>query len=55
MTYKELRDKMTEEQKNCDVTRFDSNFGEYLTLTTLEFATESENDVLDDGHPFLSA
>lgn len=58
MTYKELRDKidkMTDEQKNCDVTLFDSDIEEFFALDHLKFANENDCDVLDHGHPFLGA
>ena len=54
MTWTELRDKinnMSEEQRNTDVTFFDSNEGEFFALCRLNFT--SEDDVLDKNHPYL--
>ena len=53
MTYQELHgliEKMSDEQKNCDVTVLDTNT-EYFAVSKLD--VNLYTDVLDSGHPYL--
>ena len=53
MTYQELHgliEKMSDEQKNCDVTVLDTNT-EYFAVSNLD--VNLYTDVLDSGHPYL--
>lgn len=53
ITYRELErliGEMSDEQKDSDVTVFD-NQSEFFAISSLNFA---EQDVLDEGHPFLA-
>lgn len=52
MTYRELQEaitKMTDEQKDCNVTVYDEGWDEYLPVVDYRF----DCDVLDDKNPFL--
>jgi hypothetical protein len=55
MTYlqlaKKIQDEFNQEQQNSDVT-VHSGYDEYFPIS-LEFASEKDCDVLDDGHPIL--
>jgi len=56
LTYRQLQEaiaQMTDEQKDCNVTYYDVNVREYFALEELEYSMEEDNDVLDDGHPYL--
>jgi hypothetical protein len=56
MTWKELKEhieKMTEEQRNTDVTVYVTGVDEYYPLHGHEIDTSITDDVLDKGHPFL--
>lgn len=56
LTWADLQEKiskMSPEQRNTDVTMFDTNDGEFFKLCELRF-TEPECDVLDGNHPFLT-
>jgi len=51
MTWQELHDNLTPEQRETDVTIFDSTVIEYYTPFGFSFSTET--DILDSGHPYL--
>jgi hypothetical protein len=55
MTWKELAQKindLSEEQKNTDVTFYDTNDGQFYALRSFLIADKNE-DVIDPGHPFM--
>ena len=60
MTYRTLLAKllrMSEDSPsrlNDAVTIYDPSQDEYLSADELKFAEEKTNDVLDDGHPFIT-
>lgn len=55
MTYRELAqiisEKMTDDQKNCDVTVYYFNIDEFYSCRCIELS--EEDDVLDKDHPYL--
>lgn len=56
MTFQNLLDKLqklTPEQLNSDVTVCDSNRDEFVPVFEFKIS-DASNDVLDEGHPFLS-
>lgn len=55
MTYQQLLDYinlLSDDQKNSDVTIFDGDQGEFLPAKKLEIT--SENDILEENHPFIT-
>lgn len=56
MTYQELLNQLqslNEEQLQQDVTVCDAD-DEYFKVDGLDYANEAFNDVLDNGHPYLT-
>lgn len=56
MTYAQLAEqivKMTDDQKNCNVTVYVPGIDECFPIDAVSFAGE-ETDVLDIGHPILN-
>ena len=54
MTYKELKahiEVMDKEQVEMDVVIFNTDDGEYIPITGIDFSVGS--DVIDDNHPVL--
>ena len=60
MTYRTLLTKLNQlagqnpERLNDSVTVYDPALDEYFDADKLEFADEKFNDVLDNGHPFIT-
>ena len=54
ITYEELGEliaQMTEDQKRCDLSIYDSSIDEFMPVTKL--GVVAETDVLDEGSPYL--
>ena len=56
MTWEELFEGLPEKVRQTDVTIAIEGLGgeyEFFNTAKLKFSNEKENDVLDDGHPYL--
>lgn len=56
MTYRELAEyisKLNDEQQDSDVTVYVMGAGEFYPLVPDYPVSEIDNDVLDEGHPYL--
>ena len=58
LTYRELAEQinnMTDEQKDSDVTIYVHGVDEfYATIASVKFSDKTNDDILDEGHPYLS-
>ena len=56
MNYRELKlvlDQMSEEQLDQTVTVYNIDMDEFVAVVSVEFSSETDNDVLDDNHAYL--